>query len=645
MKLEDALNDYVQDKNFQRALMVTGAWGCGKTYAIRKWAESLNGDGDKPAVAIVSLAKIRCPADLEDEILANRFWSSGGDGRGLEQAAGKFISSISATVTESQGVGNPSGNLSGNVGAAVSLAGTAIRRGLIGKLLHGDCVLVFDDFERCQMDRAELLMTINEYVEQFEKRVIVIANEERVLETEEARKDSQSDKAPNCLSYEETKEKLIKQTLRFTSFADLSFSLEGLARDCDCERFRKAFIEYDGAKIMNNAFADCGEVNLRTAQFAMNILCKIYELQVTDPSEIKSMNNGKDYYSRLLFEVFAYAATKTAIRFKGEVEAVREIGEETSEVFRYVPAELGGDLDDPKGIWFEQSRTIFRFMEDYALDGTFEEKAVSIVLKDFIFEYCNEIASYPELEDDLNIVRRSWDTATNRELEEATRRLMAGIAEDDISPSKYIEVLEAVSMAESLGFENAKLSEAENGIINNMPKHKNGLDAIFEAPIEGRYDSRNPYFKLERIEQEWTKLKKAAEQCYRQSLVDSLQVAMEGDNWTEGFYSVLKSYRNIRADNETGDILVTLIGIDNFSEKIEKLDPGSFDQFCRVISSCYLRTSAGRCPDARAALDGLRKLHAMLTSMDFALESKGKEMRRKLLVNTLGEAIRVESEE
>lgn len=54
MNVTSEIKSYIELKETCGALLLTGKWGCGKSYIMHQLADSLNGE-DQYAVAIVSL--------------------------------------------------------------------------------------------------------------------------------------------------------------------------------------------------------------------------------------------------------------------------------------------------------------------------------------------------------------------------------------------------------------------------------------------------------------------------------------------------------------------------------------------------------------------------------------------------------------
>lgn len=54
MDVKEEILDYIYRNELSGALLLTGQWGCGKSYLVKKIAEDMN-DNKKAAIALISL--------------------------------------------------------------------------------------------------------------------------------------------------------------------------------------------------------------------------------------------------------------------------------------------------------------------------------------------------------------------------------------------------------------------------------------------------------------------------------------------------------------------------------------------------------------------------------------------------------------
>ena len=151
--LEDYLSFYQSLNSPRYAVLITGEWGVGKTYQVKKCIS----DKDR---YYVSLFGIQTVEQLHAEVYA---------------VASPALSKISNMV------GKTSDTVA-SVGGVFALAGAtpSVFNAIIKKDVKPNRILIFDDLERSDLDLKDVLGAINSYVEQQGFRVVVIAHDEKM---------------------------------------------------------------------------------------------------------------------------------------------------------------------------------------------------------------------------------------------------------------------------------------------------------------------------------------------------------------------------------------------------------------------------------------------------------------------------------
>lgn len=139
------------------AVLISAPWGSGKTHLVRGWLE----DTETDAIS-VSLFGAKGRDDVEAALLMELLSKQTGDF--AEQALGLGRAALKLLPNK-----------------ADEIVGDALKK---GALKHLPSILVFDDFERANMPKTELLGVINEFVERAGKRVVLLANEDHLWEGE-----------------------------------------------------------------------------------------------------------------------------------------------------------------------------------------------------------------------------------------------------------------------------------------------------------------------------------------------------------------------------------------------------------------------------------------------------------------------------
>lgn len=203
MNILEELKFYCETQNPVGALMLSGEWGCGKTYLIEK---TLPEDiVDTCIVLRVSLFGLGTVNEIQAEV-KKKWFAALSEEKGISEDTTPKIKKV---IETSKGI-------LGTIKAFLPDDWQNIDRGLASLIdlvplqnTIGDkkVILVFDDLERSSISTAELLGSINEYCENQCFNIIIVANEDKILKTVHDKEQ---------FSYKEIKEKVVQRVIHFT---------------------------------------------------------------------------------------------------------------------------------------------------------------------------------------------------------------------------------------------------------------------------------------------------------------------------------------------------------------------------------------------------------------------------------------------
>lgn len=234
---------FISQRENNGALLLTGKWGCGKTFLVNQVIEKLNQGNDFIAVSI-SLFGVDSIELLHKEIKNKVFFS-----RGFEKAqkkSKKIFSRIKNFSVNATDILGESFSVAKSINKVLTIRWQDyfnieqyiyccrentkmtdhIRNKKEKKVIKKRLVLFFDDFERSKLDRIELMGVINEYSENRGIKVIIIADEEKISSNKTGKNNSnisnEKDDIDNTyinttdsnFNYSDFKEKLISRTLK-----------------------------------------------------------------------------------------------------------------------------------------------------------------------------------------------------------------------------------------------------------------------------------------------------------------------------------------------------------------------------------------------------------------------------------------------
>ncbi|MDX0319482.1 hypothetical protein GOC38_17855 [Sinorhizobium meliloti] len=180
--LEKYLAYYVGRLKPGYAVLVTGEWGTGKTHQVRRALPDTHAH-------YISLFGLNTPSEIEAQIFTKMFPKA--------SAVRRFAEKMDSTAVDIPVLGSL-----GTGGLASLLTGPFIKNEV-----DSSHPLILDDLERCTVENAVLLGMINRYVEHHGCRVIVIAHDNKVVET-----------------FADTKEKVFGQTLHVEPNVEAAFA-------------------------------------------------------------------------------------------------------------------------------------------------------------------------------------------------------------------------------------------------------------------------------------------------------------------------------------------------------------------------------------------------------------------------------------
>lgn len=312
--IEEYLDYYFDGKkNFQYAVLLNGAWGSGKTWFVKQYLEKKEDDERK--ICYVSLNGISRTSDIDELIFKNIHPILGSKGAKL---AGQILKgTLKATIKV---------DLDGDSKLDGSASGSIPKIELPDYLkINDNFILVFDDLERCELKKEEVLGYINYFVEQDNIKTLIVSNEEEIKSNDD---------------YSRKKEKLIGATFSYTE--DQKLAIESIINEVtnvELKNFFNARLE-----LIKQIFNQVGYKNLRSFKQTIFDFERFYKKDYFAPNE-----NFDDE----LFEIFLKAFLILSLenkngRFKKKVLEFKENDKEDTDyqtVENYSLGFIGSDAN------------------------------------------------------------------------------------------------------------------------------------------------------------------------------------------------------------------------------------------------------------------------------------------------------------
>lgn len=200
MDLIEELKNYCDINNPVGALMLSGEWGCGKTYLIKnKFIPLMR---DRYVFVCVSLFGIDSLDNLRVEV--KKKWL--GKASEVEKLNGTNVSKVADSYKKIFGTIKDflPENLQKKGEVVSSIMDLVNFVPISNTILEKKVILIFDDLERANISYTDLLGCINDYCENQSFNTIIVANEKKI-----------KDGSDNELSYREIKEKIVQRVITF----------------------------------------------------------------------------------------------------------------------------------------------------------------------------------------------------------------------------------------------------------------------------------------------------------------------------------------------------------------------------------------------------------------------------------------------
>jgi len=260
-----AVLDYVQTPQTDYAILITGPWGCGKTYFWKNVIEpeltSLQSSKHIQRILYVSLYGVSDAKDIDRSLFAQSY-------PGINRKSVGRVSRFVAGVIEALGYAD--------------LAKVNLRSLVKAK----DAVICFDDLERIRLPMKEALGYINTFVEHEGAKAVILCNEDEINKNDDKE------------LYKKMKEKVVGASLTFRP--DLDTVFKTIINE---HKARPAFHGFmlQNATLMRHLFDRSETYNIRSLRRAMAAIAIIFDV-------LKSSNINPNVLAKQLIYAVAPAS-------------------------------------------------------------------------------------------------------------------------------------------------------------------------------------------------------------------------------------------------------------------------------------------------------------------------------------------------
>lgn len=285
--IEEYLDYYFNGrKKFEYAVLLNGAWGSGKTWFVKKYIEKQISKGKK--VAYISLNGVSKTSEIDEAIFKCVHPVLGS--KQAKLAGQIFKGALKATLRiDLDGDSKPDANL------GISAPDIKLPDYL---KIDDNFILIFDDLERCELKKEEVLGYINYFVEQENIKTLIVSNEEEIKDNDD---------------YARKKEKLIGAT--FSYIEDQDVAITSILQEVENEELRDILNLNFG--LVRQNFNQVGYKNLRSFKQTVFAFERFYKKEyfewngvfdneifgtILKSFLILSLENKKGYFEKTILE-------------------------------------------------------------------------------------------------------------------------------------------------------------------------------------------------------------------------------------------------------------------------------------------------------------------------------------------------------
>lgn len=469
-KMNQIINSYLSSTNAEYALLLTGKWGCGKTYFVNQLIRenkdylyySLNG-ADDLNVLVKSLLTTVLISKFDNTKDSNFINKIAREGLGILSKVNKDDKNIILNISDS----------------ILNISIDSYARELFSQDGVKSPVLILDDLERIseKIDITDLLGAVHTKFVLNGVKVIYVADETQIKTNNIDAKSS----------YNNEKEKYIFRTISFRR--DNEEVYKSLLNE---RELPESFL-----KILFLVFTD-NQDNLRTVQFCLD---SYKELEAS----YQRLNLPQNYNTP---DILFYSICAIGKFYKaGNLDKEALLSSEATQFMDSYLKDKVGEGDNPYKKFVEQVRSVNfyycyleRFIVEFIYDGFLDSDA----LKDFLQK--------PE-EDVIDKFISGIDNLETSELEELLRKVKKGLVEEKYTIRQYGLIrLSFIPYASILNIctEEETMQLIEKSIFSDNDVNKKYLLNQYECWLKDPYSLiRKPVNKIEdRILKEFNEYKK-----------------------------------------------------------------------------------------------------------------------------------------
>lgn len=577
---------YIESKFYNYAVMIDGAWGSGKTYFVNQVLLPELKKETKKSIYI-SLYGVSNIDELSKKIYIKFL---------LKDKSDRINSTLLAGATEALDV--VSGLISPFIGkyGDIEIKEKKIQN-LVQKFVPiKDCILIFDDLERCNCPMKEILGYINGFVEQAGMKVLIIANQNELRQKMDAQsmalqlqavlgedekldfEDKQENEIYNLLAGKNTQEEGIKKVSIEEALKRVS---QVFKQTSEYERIRE--------KIIGSIYYY--RPNIKKAMLHL-IENKFSYGEIGRPQLEKNLNYLADYMEKeqhVNFRTFQFFLLKMNGLFS-EIKA--ETYENQDMVYKKLIQACWyacimfkkGNLDD---IWKENQEynntgeLRIRFIEEY-VQYSILDQGIKKLLKKFDDEETEKIQNQ---KDPINSLQYDWIVSTEKVVREWMDDIIKNACAGKYGIGSYDRIQQIFLQIYQAGFESTYIKRLTDAMCASIQEGtaKGEPDCLLSMNGEEKELVELYNANMQRIVKTYNK-------CMAEKSEGDMNSFLQESDWAKQIYDYIWQAKHPReSEDYRKKIEVFLNGMDIkvLTSKLKEASLENLEKFRRTLREIY----------------------------------------------------------
>ena len=584
---------YIDTDFYNYAVMIDGAWGSGKTYFVKNVLLKKIESNEK-RVLYVSLYGISNIQELGKKLYLDFLLK---DKSKLVTEHSELVENVVGTMID---IGSPFMGKLGDIDIKEKKIKNIVQNTVKHICPMKNCVLIFDDLERCDCSIQDILGYINGFVEQAGMKVIIIANQEELRKKIDAQTLAMQIRAvigkDETLDFAETRNGQLANYLKsMQKNPSEDEKIKNLSLNEAKDRVTKLFgMESEYERIREKIIGTVFHYNPDIKKVMSNLIQKNFTYNSNRTKQLEKNINylaeNMENEKHINFRTFQFFLQKIDGVFQGVIDENYENADfiykkiilscwESCIIFKAGKLKI-----DLKTEYYEDGGKIrIRFIEDYIKYSWLDVEKGKRVLKKFDVE---ETRTKSLKNDSINLLQDKWYKADSDDfIVKNMDAVIANARNGKYDIGSYDRILQIFLQIHAAGFEIKYTDRLIEAMCEGIEEKKATgiLDCIGTMSWESK--------KIEQLYKQYIgKLQKIYNQSLEKKSGDDLSSFLEEKNWAQKIYNycfAAKHPKNPEDYTKKMSPFLKALDVDVLIEKLDNSNGENLQKFIAVLRLVY----------------------------------------------------------